>query len=70
MPVLHKTESDAKKQWCPYARVKSRQKDSGSFNRHEVYFLEEQTFCIGSSCAKWDAEKKFNDLTGLGRCGA
>ncbi len=81
MPVQYRTEEEAKKQWCPYAAVRSTITHHtgnaiGSHNRLEsetrpyVPKLPSGGLCIGSVCAKWDEEILTEGASGKGRCGA
>jgi hypothetical protein len=64
------TEEEAKKLWCPAARVAT---TFGPANRidHLSYTpdLGENTRCIASGCMKWEWVTTREDGANVGRCG-
>ncbi len=73
------TEEEAKKKWCPMARVVTATEDGGdlsfdgmpNFNRVCLpgsVFLHASCLCVGSQCAMWIWERS-SYREGFGRCG-
>lgn len=63
------TESEAKKKWCPMARVVAAGHSSGNTftDGKSVDYVK----CIGSACMAWQfAMDKDNPHVGTGYCGA
>lgn len=46
------TEDEAKKKWCPFARVAD--DDGATFNRTWVGEIHGATVCLGSACMAWE----------------
>ncbi|MEO1187792.1 MAG: hypothetical protein AAFW60_01870 [Pseudomonadota bacterium] len=64
------TEDEAKKLWCPFARMAFQHgntvKPGFAVNRiaatgEDTTFIPNGSFCIGSECAAWRAKKIFQD---------
>jgi hypothetical protein len=63
------TESEAKKKWCPFARVFT---GTNSYcvaaNRSLLPRDEGRANCIGSACMAWENTRELNPSAG-GHCG-
>lgn len=62
------TEEEAKKKWCPEARIQS----GGAYNRDAQGNAPKQAFCLGSACMMWEPlwnEQADATMKDIGDCG-
>ena len=49
------TEKEARKRWCPMARIRDDEENGLSVNRHSEHGIPISCMCMGSECMMWVA---------------